>query len=403
MNERWIDRIEAPLLLAVLVALLAGTPTQSAAQTFDLGGFIKMSYYYDSRQVAAAREGDFILYPLPENEVDGEDLNATDNLLFFPFFSRLSLGIGDLPQVGEATVSGHLETDFFGANNTLLNSMRIRRAFVKLDWETHEALFGMDWSPTFVEMSPRTVATEAGAPYQPFARYPQARFTLKPGKFRLMALAAQQRDAFGEISGLKPQQQAGVPTLMGFVEYIDEDFKIGAGAWNKWIRPELGGERFDAIALQGFFEANLGVLSVRGKATWGEDLADQLMTGGYYLLDTGEALPLRTFAGWGDVEYKAGNLGYGVFGGYFTNLGTGESVADPTAGEFFARGQNIDHGYRVAPRVVYDAGKVRFAFELPIDTAMYASGLDEELAPETGDDDESVTNVRADFSVFLFF
>ena len=77
------------------------------AQSIDISGFIKSSYYYDTRQVVAAREGDFLLYPAPETEA-----TDTDNLLFFPFFSRLRLAAGDLPEVLGAEVSGFIETDF---------------------------------------------------------------------------------------------------------------------------------------------------------------------------------------------------------------------------------------------------------------------------------------------------
>mgnify|MGYP006306638061 CR=1 FL=1 len=139
------------------------------------------------------------------------------------------------------------------------------------------------------------------------------------------------------------------------------------------------------------------------------------MTGGYVLEDDadgnlglGEAAPLRTVAGFVELETTGQGLRYGLFAGYFANLGSGETLDFTAAGpddpaNVFARGANIDHGWRVAPRLVYDAGKVRFGFELPIDTVLYASALDPEFAPDPLDDDESVTNVRADFSVFLFF
>jgi hypothetical protein len=38
-----------------------------------------------------------------------------------------------------------------------------------------------------------------------------------------------------------------------------------------------------------------------------------------------------------------------------------------------------------------------------ITTAQYTGRLDENFAPDPLDDEESVTNVRGDFTVFLFF
>ena len=44
---------------------------------------------------------------------------------------------------------------------------------------------------------------------------------------------------------------------------------------------------------------------------------------------------------------------------------------------------------------------MKFAFELSIDQATYAAELDEEFKP--AGETESFTNVRSNFSVFLFF
>jgi len=392
-------------LVFSMLSVLFLAPTFAAAQTVDISGFVKTSFYYDSRQIVAAREGDFVLYPQPEVLVDGEDQNETDNLLIFPLFSRLAFSVGDLPDVKGATVTGHVEGDFHGASNALINSFRLRRGFVKFAWERHEALFGMEWSPTFLETWPRTAATEAGVPYHCFSRLPQARYTFKPDGFTLKLLVAQERDAFAELSGLKSAQQAGLPMLMAFASIDRESFQIGGGTWTKWVRPTLTAERFQAMAFQGFMTLSPGPVTFRTKVTYGEDLADQIMTGGYLLEDDGDAVTLQTLAGWAEIETtNAEGLNYGLFGGYFTNLGAGETVNEGNpvdSSQVFARGANIESGFRIAPRVTYTEGKVRFAFELQVDDATYAAELDEEYAPSG--DTNSVMNVRGDFSVYLFF
>ena len=119
------------LLGLAVLTLVTLPPSIATAQTVDISGFVKSSYYYDTRQIVGAREGDFVLYPQPENVVDGEDANATDNLLFFPLFSRIAFAVSDVPDVLGSTVTGRIEGDFHGASNALLNSYRIRRAFVK--------------------------------------------------------------------------------------------------------------------------------------------------------------------------------------------------------------------------------------------------------------------------------
>ncbi len=415
MPSGHLDPLAAPSIrrsigLALLVVLLCPSAVV-VAQTVDIGGFVKSSYYYDTRQIVGAREGDFVLYPQPVDLVEGEDANATDNLLFFPLFSRLTFTVGDLPDVLGAEVTGRVEGDFHGASNDVLNSYRLRRGYVKFAWDRHEALFGMEWSPTFLETWPRTAATEAGVPYHSFSRLPQVRWTYRPEGFKVMVLAAQERDAFAELSGLKTAQQAGLPMIMAFAGIERETLRLGAGAWTKWVRPTLDGDRFHAMAYQGYVTWSPAPFTFRAKVTYGEDLADQIMTGGFVVDDDGDAVSLRTLGTWSEIETNRERLNFGLFGGWFTNLGAGETVdiADPVpaagdpARNVFARGFMIDRGFRVAPRATYDVGRVRFALELQIDDVVYASALDEEFAPAPTDDDDSVTNVRTDFSVFLFF
>jgi len=154
--------------LAFLLALF--TPERSAAQDFDLSGFVKSEYLYDTRQVVAARDGEFHLYPLPKSEE-----TETDNLGSFMFFSRLRLGITGLPDALGAQVRGYFESDFFGPTSDEVSTFRLRRAFVNLAWESHEVLFGQEWSPLFTLAAfPRTVATTTGAPFQPDSAYAQA-------------------------------------------------------------------------------------------------------------------------------------------------------------------------------------------------------------------------------------
>jgi hypothetical protein len=49
-------------------------------------------------------------------------------------------------------------------------------------------------------------------------------------------------------------------------------------------------------------------------------------------------------------------------------MGSTETVKTST---FYARGPNIDHVYRVAPRVVFTSGKLDIAFELEHTVAAY--------------------------------
>ncbi|MEM8557944.1 MAG: hypothetical protein AAGG50_08980 [Bacteroidota bacterium] len=400
---------------------LSVTPT-ATAQEIKIGGFIKASYYYDTQQLVAAREGDFLLYPAFATSADDEP-NDTDNLLFFPFFSRLSFAIGDLPETLGAKTTGYLETDFFGPGNDTQNTLRIRRATVKLDWATHEVMAGMEWSPLFLSSWARTVATEAGAPFNPFARDMMIKLVLKPANFRITGLISQQRDAFQEIPftppggatipGVKQQQQAGLPGVMMGLEYVAEGGStVGVNSYYKWIRPTLTSDRFSAGTLQAYANLITPGLEARGNLTFGGDLSDHLMTGGYVVigdLAANNFEPLNTVAGWLDLQ-TTGPVSLGVFGGYSQNLGTAEDGIDPTTVQFVARGYGgtpIQNVWRVSPRLTYTSGKVRIGAEFQATGANYVVGdgladvYDGALAPDG--DTESVINLRGDLSIFLFF
>lgn len=387
------------LVLALLLASLI--PERAVAQSFDLGGFVKSEYLYDTRQVVAAREGEFHLFPAPESEA-----TDTDNFGAFMFFSRLSLGITELPEAFGAETRGYFEADFFGAGDPTVSNFRLRRAFVNLDWETHEVLFGQEWSPLFTLAAfPQTVATTTGAPFQPFARQPQIRLTLKPGNLRLIGVAAWQRDAFSDIafdgvSGVEQQQHAAIPAWHGHVQYaLDGGGTVGGGAYFKALRPIITEDRFYTGAVQGYATLPAGPATVRAKATYGADLSDHLMTGGYvYSEAENEFYPLDLFSTWLDID-GAGAVAPGIFVGYLTNLGSADEVgAGVTAA---ARAPNIDVLWRIAPRLAFNSGPVRLAFELEATTASYAESLDENYAP--AGDTNAVTNLRGNFSVFLFF
>ena len=390
--------------MLLLVGGLILAPLGAQAQSFDFGGFVKAEYLYDSRQVVSAREGEFVFYPAPDS-----DATDVSNLGAFVFFSRLEVGIGDLPDVLGGEVSGFLDADFFGAAGENVSTLRLRRAFAKITWEDRELLFGQSWSPLFTAAAfPRTIATTAGVPFQPFARQPQIRFTYKPGSVHFIGLTAWQRDAFGDIefrgvSGTKQQQQSGLPALHGHIQYHGERVMLGAGAYFRALRPIVTEDRFTTGAGQAYATVTTDAATIRAKATYGASLTGHLMTGGYVYNESENVFyPLNLLSTWIDVD-GTGTLAPGVFAGYFTNKGSSDEVGNLAAITPAARGADIDYAWRVSPRLSLNYDALRFAFELEITSARYASAFDEDYAPAPADGDDPVTNVRSNFSVFLSF
>ena len=171
-------------LLALAVAQVGLAQEETSATLY---GYAKGEFAFDSRQVVAAREGNFIDLASP---------NATGNNVAnfngWGIESRLGVKIAGPEFFGmksEALIEGH----FFG-NNGQTNNFGLRHAYVKLSSDKVEWLVGQFWHPMFVtNVSPGTYNFNAGSPFQPFNRSPQIRFSTK-GNARLTLAAVTERD-----------------------------------------------------------------------------------------------------------------------------------------------------------------------------------------------------------------
>ena len=161
------------LLLVGMLALFS-TTAQRKNFTYKFYGFVRGDLFYNSRANMAPIDGNFYLYPLDKSfDADGKDLNATPNGSFYTFTSRLGLDVTG-PDIGKARSSAKIETDFggFSGSNTML---RIRQAYVNLDWGKSAVLVGITWHPLFGAVMPDVLNLSTGAPFQPFNRSPQIR------------------------------------------------------------------------------------------------------------------------------------------------------------------------------------------------------------------------------------
>lgn len=389
--------------LTLMLLLVWAAP--AVAQTLTWSGFVKTDYIYDTRQVVSAREAHFELFPAAFADADnnGKDDNATPNVMFASFQTRLALD-GAGTQAFGANVTARVEGDFFGGpTDASVSNFILRRAFVKLDWGNREVLLGQEWSPMFtVSMFPGTVSFNTGAPFNPFARFPMAAYTLKSDKLRFTMALSQQRDAFQSISGRNTQHRAGVPGGHLNLQMSSGGNIIGAGVYGKALRPTLDGDLFWSGMAMAYGRFNTPALSLSGKVFYGGDAADHLMVGGYVRQGPSEYVPLNTLASWVDLEVK--NPGkpvqFGLFGGYTQNMGAPENGA---ATQSYARAANLHALWRVAPRVSYTAGRVRLSGELEVSQAQYG-------VPDAGDrlrvnttGVDPVMNVRGLFAAYYTF
>ena len=382
----------------------------------SLKGFVKNDVFFDSRQTVSAREGHFLLWPKPElPDARGDDVNEQPQFNMLALQSRLS-GVITGPEVLGARTSGMIEGDFFAQANDNINLFRLRHAFVRLAWENTELLAGQYWNPMFVTSCyPGTVSFNTGVPMQPFARNPQLRLKHTTGAIDVMVAALTQRDYVSRAEGQASSRflrNSGLPDMHFQLHFNGSLFQAGAGLAYKTILPRLETEqglKTDAAVsgLSGlaYVKLDLEPVTIKMEAVSGQNLTDMLQISGFATRTLDPASdersyePLRNLSLWTDIHTNGNPWQVGLFGGYTRNLGTTKAILDD-ADLIFGFGNNLASLYRISPRVLYNAGKLRFGLEGEYTAATFGSDIDEHAVPM---DTHRESNTRVLFSVYYFF
>jgi len=425
MKKICVMRKISVLLMAVLSFTCAKAQEQSKFG-IKWSGFVKNDFFFDSRQTIAAREGHFLLWPSPaEIDLDGDDINEKPNFNFLAVQSRIKASISG-PDAFGASTSGVIEADFFAQANDNINLLRLRHAFVKLDWTNLEVLAGQYWNPLFVtECFPGTVSFNTGAPIQSFARNPQVRLTYKLTKLRLSVAALSQRDytSRGEEISSSYLRNSSIPDMHVQAIYSSVDperntgFVAGAGIAYKTIVPRLENsfgpglkfkvdEKVQGLTAIGYVKFLTTPFTFKAQLRYGENIADVLAISGFAVKGisngfTGELsyTPLRSMSFWGEIHSNGSDIEVGLFGGLSNNMGTKEEMDDEN-NDVYGLGTNIKFLYRLSPRLIVNSGKTRLALELEYTSASYGINYDSNYIPETTD---TVNNLRVLIAVYYFF
>ncbi|MFZ4548909.1 MAG: hypothetical protein ACOYN4_15780 [Bacteroidales bacterium] len=396
----------------------------------SFSGFVKTDIFYDTRQTVNIREGHFLLYP--DNisaDANGKDVNAKPSFNILSIQTRLKGAITG-PDAFGAKTSGVIEADFFGNASSGLddvNGFRLRHAFVKLNWKTTELLVGQYWHPMFIaESFPGVISFNTGAPFQPFSRNPQIKFSKSFGGLKLIACVFAQRDFTNmgpeytfanntyssvSVSSSKFLRNAGVPNAHFQMQFNPKSTEhlIGIGVDYKTVLPEIytvnsaknkkyvSSEKLGSLSGIAFAKLKFKPLTVKVEGVYAQNASDLVMIGGYAVSQINDTATgnknfsnMNTGSVWLDANTHGKKVQFGLFVGYTKNMGTSETVKTST---FYARGSNIDNVYRVSPRVVFISGKLEIAFELEHTVANYgkiSANTKAELA-----DLKAVANTRA--------
>lgn len=377
----------------------------------DFTGYVNWSAIYDSRRVVAARESHFLLYPKEENlNTQGVDLNKVENFNMSVIMTRFGAKV-TAPDFAGAKTSAFVETEFMGNSENDVNGLRIRHAYVTMEWKNSSLLLGQTWNPMFIpESFPLQVGSNGGAPFQPFARNPQIRFTQKYNSIKFIFALTTQRDytSFGPIGASNEYLRNEIlPDFHFHIQFRENKNIFGIGSEFKSLKPAtetskgfVADNRVNGYAIQGYSKIFFNNFIIAAQGLYGTNMTDVMMLGGYAVKSVDETTGEEDFTAtkvtsvWIDLSY--GSLfSVGLFSGFTKNLGTIEK----NQGKFYSRGANIDNIYRIAPRVEYQEGKIKISLESEYTNASYGN-------PDvTGKviRSKDVGNLRLNTSIFYFF
>lgn len=354
------------VLLVQLIQLKAQNPF-----SLDWHGFVNPHYYADSRNVVGGREDMMLFYPKPIlRDSLGHDLNDGWQADMLAITARLGLKINGPEMLGAATMA-YIEGDFTGSTNTTINDLRLRHAYFRMYWDSHELTAGQYWYAMVVhEIMPMTNPLNMGAPFHCYARQPQVRYSFFPtGNWELLAVAQWQLDNMsqGLLNGT-PQsstlfaRHSMVPELNAQLRYHNGDLFLGAAVNLKTIQPiaqtiytavQPSQKKHSSLSYSFFGKAKLGSVTVKAQTLLNNSLYEGCSLGGYLMLDDGTFRDWHFNTAWLDIERGKGHWRPGLFMGYAKNADYGNI----NYAYAFGRGHDIEYLWRVQPRLTYTTGK----------------------------------------------
>ncbi len=292
-----------------------------------LYGFVKFEAIYDNTEVA---QGDWYLYVKPGNSPQAEQdvftMNARHTRFGFKF---------DGPALkNDGKVQGLIEVDFAGgfpnsATAARQPILRLRHAWVELNYPKWEARFGQDWA-LICSPFPNTTSFVVGAGKgNLWMRYPQMTFTWKQEPVKLafslnrpMAGNVKYEDyAGGDFDPVDDGERTGLPWLMSRCWV-----KLGAATLS--VSGHYGQEQIndlsakphdvDTYSLNADAVVNRGPISITVRGFYGENL-NSFFGGVFqgYTRDSTDVRNIASMGGWAQVIYKinedwAATLGGGM-------------------------------------------------------------------------------------------
>jgi hypothetical protein len=380
--------------------------------SLKFGGYFRTDAFLDTRNNNYSLV-DGLIFVMPSaksTDANGRDINADANMNVSAALTRFNATFTG-PKLGSFQLSSFFEFDF---SNVDTKTILFRHAWLKFANEKNEWLIGRSWHPFLGPVTPSVIGPAWGAPFQPFSRGEQIRYTYSSGALRLSAAAFMQ-SAFPSYgpngkSNLY-QRNADLPELTGLVYYSRGNTVFGASADLKVLCPRtsftLGSatyktnEKLTTVSAAVFAQQKHGLFTAKLQGLYLQNMSEALLQGGYAVKEikaNGDYTytPSQSLNAWANFTYGS-KYQAGLFLGYVKNLG----LRDNAVGTYYGYGNNIGSLYRVAPSFVYTSGRFQLAFEEELTGAAY--GTYEANDKGKVKDTKAVANFRTLLSAIMFF
>ena len=369
-----------PFLLFSLLNGFAADPSVG----YQLYGFVRNDFYINSRQNFEVLDGLFSIFPKPVDiNTNGKDKNAVPNAEMLSVATRLGIDFRGTPIMG-AKSTAKIEFDFAGIS-TSYYLIRIRQAYLKLNWEKTELLVGQTWHPLFGSVLPTVPSLNTGSPFQPFNRSPQVRAKhMLTNELSVIGSVNYQMQYMSQGPlGASPSylKNALLPDIFVGLESKSKHWISGVGFDTKMLK--INDARLSSGSAVAYTQYADNQLQIKAKAIYGQNLSDHLMIGGYGISNESTTNNIvytnfNTLSSWLNLVYGT-KVQTGIFVGFSQNLGTNENLNIDAVGKITAYGygfyadtqQLMDRIYRIAPHITYNLSNFKLGFEYELTSADY--------------------------------
>lgn len=380
------------ILLSAGLLIVLCSYAQKKKFSYKFYGQIRTDLYYNSRDNEETVDGLFYMYPKDiKPDAAGKDLNATANGSFYVLYTRLGLDVTG-PMLGKAKTSAKIEVDFRGSG-TNFSTVRLRHAYMNLEWNKSALLLGQTWHPLYGDVAPQILNLSVGAPFQPFGRASQIRYRFKAPNLQVTTAAVWQSQYLSAGPVGKSHnylKNSCVPEFFVGVDYKNSGWVAGAGVELLSLRPRTESvmtgangasetykvdERITTLSYEVHFSYTSKDWFVAAKSVLGSNLTHASMLGGYGIKEidklTGEQeyTPLRNSSTWVNAVYGK-KWKPGVFAGYIKNLGTKDALSSST---LYGTGTNVDQLAMGGAELTYNLPHWKFGVEYTLCSAWYGS------------------------------